>query len=45
MVLLSLGLLCRADDHLSNLDCTALRAMTGHEEESAVMMFVNFLKL
>ena len=29
MVLLSLGLLCRADDYVSNLDCAALRAMTG----------------
>ena len=44
-VLLSLGLLCRADNYLSNLDCAALRAMTGHEGESAVMLFVVFPKL
>jgi hypothetical protein len=41
-VLLCLGLLCRADNHLSNLECTALRAMTGTEDESAVMLFVVF---
>ena len=35
MVHLSLGLLCRADDYVSNLDCAALRAMTGPEGESA----------
>ncbi|MEI6141167.1 MAG: hypothetical protein WCP85_18000 [Mariniphaga sp.] len=44
-VLLSLGLLCRAGDHLSNSDCAALRAMTGPEGESAVMLFVVFLLL
>ena len=42
IVLHSLGLLCRADDYLSNLECPALRAMTGHEGESAVMLFVVF---
>ena len=41
-VLLSLGLLCRASNHPSNSDCAALRAMTGHEGESAVMLFVVF---
>jgi len=34
-VLLSLGLLCRADDYDSNLDCAALRAMTDPEGERA----------
>ena len=45
-VLLIMGLLfrwigtrVRADNHLSNLDCAALRAMTGHEGESAVRLF------
>jgi hypothetical protein len=48
-VLLSLRLLfrwigtrVRADNHLSNLDCAALRAMTGPERESAVILFVVF---
>jgi len=45
IVLLSLGLLCRADDYPSNSDCAALRAMTGHEGESAVMLFVVFPQL
>ncbi len=35
-----MGLLCRAGDYLSNLDCAALRAMTVHEGERAVMLFV-----
>ena len=42
IVLLRMGLLCRADDYISNLDCAALRAMTGSEGESAVMIFVFF---
>ena len=40
-------LLCRADNYPSNKDCAALRAMTGSEGESAVMLFLffsNFLK-
>jgi hypothetical protein len=41
-VLLSLGLLCRAGDYLSNLDCAALREMTGSEGESAIMLFGKF---
>jgi len=41
-VLLSLGLLCRTVDYLSNLDFAALRAMTGPEGEGAVMLFVTF---
>ena len=32
----------RANDYVSNLDCAALRAMTGHEGESAGMLFVTF---
>ena len=31
MVLLRMGLLCRAGDYVSKLDCSALRAMTGPE--------------
>ena len=38
-------LLCRADNYPSNKDCAALRAMTGHKEESAVMLFVIFTQL
>ena len=37
-----MGLLWSAGDYLSNLDCAALRAMTGHEGESAGMLFVTF---
>ncbi len=37
-----MGLLWIADDYASNLDCAALRAMTGPEWESAVMLFVVF---
>ena len=37
-VLLSLGLLCRADNYHSNLDSDALRAMTGLKGESAGML-------
>jgi len=40
-----MGLLCRADDSVSNLDCGALRAMTGSKGESAVMLFVVFPQL
>ena len=35
----------RADIHLSNSDCAALRAMTGSEGESAVMLFGIFMQL
>jgi len=45
IVLLSMGLLCRAGVYLSNIDCVALRAMTGHEGESAVILFVVFSQL
>ena len=44
-VLLSLRLLCRADDCVSNLDCEALRAMTGHGGESATMLFGTIMQL
>ena len=44
-VLLRMGLLCRAHNYLSNLDCAALRAMTGSEGESAVMLFGIFMQL
>ena len=44
-VLLRMGLLCRADDYVSNLNCAALRAMTGYERESAVILFVIFFQL
>ena len=44
-VLLSLRLLCRASDYVSKLDCSALRAMTGAERESAVMLFGVFIQL
>ena len=37
IVLQSLGLLCRAGDYVSEVDCAALRAMTGPEGESAAM--------
>jgi hypothetical protein len=40
-----MGLLCRADDWVSNLECAALRAMTGLEGESAVMLFGIFIQL
>ena len=42
-VLLRMRLLCRAGDYLSNLDCAALRAMTGPEGESAVILFGIFM--
>ena len=35
-----MGLLCRAGNYPSNYDCTALRAMTGHEGDGAVILFV-----
>ena len=38
-------LLWSAVDYLSNLDCAALRAMTGPEGEGAVMLFATFGKL
>ncbi len=44
-VLLSLRLLCRAGDYVSNLDCAALRAMTGHEGVSAVMLLGIIMQL
>ena len=44
-VLLSLRLLCRADDYVSNLECAALRAMTAYERESAVILFGIFMQL
>ncbi|MEI6138459.1 MAG: hypothetical protein WCP85_04305 [Mariniphaga sp.] len=44
-VLLSLGLLWSANNYLSNLDCAALRAMTGSEGESAVTLFGIFMQL
>ena len=39
------GTSSRADHYVSNLDCAALRAMTGREGESAVMLFVVFAQL
>ena len=42
IMLLNMGLLCRAENHLSNLDCAILRAMTGPEWESAVILYVIF---
>jgi hypothetical protein len=45
IVLLSLGLLWSAVDYLSNIDSTALRAMTVSKGESAVMLFVIFPQL
>ena len=45
IVLLCMGLLWSADNHVSNLDCAALRAMTGPKCESAVKLFVIFLQL
>ena len=42
IVLLRLGLLCRAGDSISNVDCAALRAMIAYEGESAVRLFVIF---
>ncbi len=45
IVLLSFGLLCRAGNYPPNSDCAALRAMTGSDLESAVMLFVNLLQL
>ena len=40
-----MGLLWSADDCVSNIDCAALRALTGPEGESAVLLFVTFGKL
>ena len=40
-----MGLLCRADDWVSNLECAALRAMTGLEGESASILFGIFIQL
>jgi hypothetical protein len=40
-----MGLLWSADNPLSNLDCAALRAMTGTNGECAVMLFVIFPQL
>ena len=40
-----MGLLCRAGVYPSNWDGAALRAMTGPEGESAVMLFVIFPQL
>jgi hypothetical protein len=37
-------LLWSADNFLSNLDCAALRAMTGLEGESAVTLFGLFMQ-
>ena len=45
MVLLRMGLLCRAGNYLLNLDCAALRAMTGHKGESAVSCLLFCLTL
>jgi hypothetical protein len=44
-VLLRMGLLCRADDYVSEVDCAALRAMTITEDESADILFVTFGRL
>ena len=44
-MLLSLRLLCRADDYPSNLDRAALRAMTGLDGEGAVMLFGIFIQV
>ncbi len=44
-VLLRMGLLWSAGVYLSNLDCAALRAMTGSMGESAVMLFAVFPNL
>ena len=38
-------MLCRADDWVSNLECAALRAMTGLEGESASILFGIFIQL
>ena len=40
-----MGLLWSAEDYRSNLDCAELRAMTGRERESAVMLFGFFMQL
>ena len=40
-----MGLLWSADNHLSNFFRAALRAMTGHEGESEVILFVIFPEL
>ena len=44
-VLLRMRLLWSAEENLSNLDCAALRAMTGPKGESAVMLFLVFMQL
>jgi hypothetical protein len=44
-VFLRMGLLCRADDCVSNLECAALRAMTGLEGECASILFGIFIQL
>jgi hypothetical protein len=43
--LLRMGLLWSADNYLSNLVCSAHRALTGHEGESAVMWFGIIMQL
>jgi hypothetical protein len=44
-VLISLGLLWSAGDYFSNWDRAALRAMTAHEDESAVILFGILMQL
>ena len=44
-VLLRMGLLCRADDCVSNLDCAALRAMTVPKCVSADALFGIIMQL
>ena len=44
-VLLSLGLLWSADVNLSNSDCAALRAISGHQREDTIMLLVVFIQL
>ena len=44
-VLLRMGLLWSAGEYPSNLNCAALRAMTGPERESADILFVIFSNL
>ena len=43
-VLLRMGLLWSAVDYLSNLNYAVLRAMTAHEVEGAIILFVTFDK-
>jgi hypothetical protein len=40
-----MGLLCRAEDYLSNLSCAALRAMTDPVWVCADMLFMMFMQL